>query len=60
MSEDGTAAVSLSRMVHLELADSYVLGWKAMVCAELDRMRMLMPYADTLVLRLECERRPLM
>ena len=57
--EDETAHASLRRRVDLELADRFVLGWKEMVMPELDRMRAEMPYADTLVLRLECERRPL-
>lgn len=54
---DGTAHASLSRMIYLEEADSFALGWKHRVLAELDRMRAAMPYADTLVLRLDTERR---
>lgn len=57
--DDGTARASLSRRVDLTtMADSFVPGWKEMVMTELDQMRAEMPYADTLVLRLECERRP--
>lgn len=57
--EDETAHASLTRRVDLTtMADSFALGWKQMVMIELDRMRAEMPYADTLVLRLECERRP--
>jgi len=59
MSEDETAHASLTRCVDLELADSFVLGWKQMVMLELDAMRREMPYADTLDLRLTCERRSL-
>lgn len=58
MSEDETARVTLTRRVDLTLlADGFVLGWKQMLLMELDAMRAEMPYADTLVLRLECERR---
>ena len=57
-SGDPTAHASLSCRVDLTtLADSFVLGWKQMVMLELDRMRAEMPYADTLELRLICERR---
>ena len=56
--EDETAHASLTRRIDLTaMADSFVGGWKEMVMLELDRMRAEMPYADTLVLRLECERR---
>jgi hypothetical protein len=49
---------SLSRRIALTtLADNFVLGWKEAVMIELDRMRREMPYADTLELRLICERR---
>lgn len=59
MSEDETARASLTRSVDLTtMADSFVLGWHEMVMIELDQMRREMPYADTLILRLECERRP--
>jgi len=55
---DPTAHASLSRRVDLTvMADSFVLGWKHAVMIELDRMRQEMPYADTLELRLICERR---
>lgn len=57
MGEDETAHVSLTRRVDLTtVADSFVLGWKEAVLLELDAMRQEMPYADTLELRLECER----
>lgn len=56
--EDGTAHASLTRRIDLTLmADNFVLGWKEAVMIELDRMRREMPYADTLELRLICERR---
>lgn len=59
MSDDETARATLSRRVDLTtMADSFVSGWREMVMIELDQMRAEMPYADTLVLRLECERRP--
>ncbi len=59
MSGDETAHASLTRRVDLTtLADSFALGWKQAVLLELDEMRREMPYADTLELRLECERRP--
>jgi hypothetical protein len=59
VSEDETARASLTRSVDLTtMADSFVLGWHEMVMIELDQMRREMPYADTLILRLECERRP--
>jgi hypothetical protein len=59
VSDDETAHASLTRRVDLETADSFIPGWKEMVMAELDAMRAEMPYADTLELRLTCERRPL-
>lgn len=60
MTDDETARATLSRVIDLtEMADNAVIGWKQAVMIELDRMRREMPYADTLVLRLECERRPL-
>ena len=59
MSEDDTAHAELRRRVDLTaLADDFIGGWQAMVLAELDSMRGEMPYADTLELRLICERRP--
>lgn len=59
MSDDGTAHAELRCRIDLTLmADSFVLGWKQAVLIELDRMRREMPYADTLELRLICERRP--
>ena len=58
MSQDDTAHAELRRRVDLTvMADSFVLGWKQAVMAELDQMRAEMPYADTLELRLICERR---
>lgn len=58
MNEDETARATLTRRVALaDLADGFVLGWKQAVMIELDSMRAEMPYADTLVLRLECGRR---
>lgn len=58
MSEDKTAHAELRRRIDLTtLADSFALGWKQAVMIELDRMRSEMPYADTLELRLICERR---
>ena len=60
MGEDETGHASLTRRVDLTvMADSFIGGWKAYVIAELDAMRREMPYADTLDLRLSCERRPL-
>ena len=60
MDEDETAHASLTRVIDLTtLADDFVLGWQAAVIAELDMMRAELPYADTLVLRLECARSPL-
>jgi hypothetical protein len=54
---DETARASLSRCVDLTtMADSFVLGRKEMVMIELEAMRREMPYADTLELRLVCER----
>jgi len=59
MTDDETARATLTRIVDLTvMADSFVLGWREMIMIELDQMRREMPYADTLVLRLECERRP--
>ena len=58
MSEDETAHAELRcRIALTEMADRFVLGWKEMVMIELDQMRREMPYADTLELRLICERR---
>lgn len=60
MAEDETAHASLTRRVDLTvMADSFTGGWKVYVVAELDAMRREMPYADTLDLRLTCERMPL-
>jgi len=57
--DDETAHAELRQRIDLTtLADSFVLGWKEAVMIELDRMRAEMPYADTLELRLICERRP--
>jgi hypothetical protein len=57
--EDSTAHASLRRRIDLTvMADSFVLGWKEAVLIELDLMRAEMPYADTLELRLICERHP--
>jgi hypothetical protein len=59
VADDETARATMTRIVDLTtMADSFVLGWREMVMVELDQMRAEMPYADTLVLRLECERRP--
>jgi hypothetical protein len=56
--DDETARAELRHRIDLTtLADSFVLGWKEAVMLELDRMRAEMPYADTLELRLICERR---
>ena len=55
MNEDDTAHAELRRRV--DLADNAVIGWKQAIMVELDRMRAEMPYADTLELRLICERR---
>ena len=55
---DETAHAELSQRIDLTtLADNFVLGWKQAIMIELDRMRREMPYADTLELRLICERR---
>jgi hypothetical protein len=55
--EDATAHASLSCRIDLTtMADSFVLGWKELILIELDLMRREMPYADTLELRLICER----
>ena len=59
MSEDETADARLSRRIDLTtMADNFMLDWKEAVMIELDAMRREMPYADTLELRLICERRP--
>lgn len=55
--EDPTARVGLTRVMNLELLDSFVCGWREAVFYELDRMRREMPYADTLEIRLVAERR---
>ena len=56
--EDDTAHARLTRRIDLTtLADNFVLGWKEAITIELDLMRQEMPYADTLELRLTCERR---
>jgi hypothetical protein len=57
MADDETAHAELRRRIDLtEMADSFALGWKQAVMIELDRMRAEMPFADTLELRLICER----
>jgi hypothetical protein len=59
VSDDETAHAELRRRIDLTVsADNFVLGWQQAVVIELDRMRREMPYADTLELRLICERRP--
>ena len=55
--EDETAHAELRHRIDLEGADLTIIGWKQAVMIELDRMRREMPYADTLELRLICERR---
>jgi hypothetical protein len=57
MTGDETARAVLRSRVSLELADAFIGGWKALVMAELDRMRAEMPYADTLEITLISERR---
>jgi hypothetical protein len=54
--DDETARASISRRIDLAQADAMVLGWERAVLLELDRMRAELPYADTLELRLTCER----
>jgi hypothetical protein len=56
---DETGSTSLTRIVDLNEADEFVLGWKELVMLELDRMRRELRYADQLVLRLECRREQL-
>lgn len=57
MSEDQTAHAELRHRIDLTtMADNAVIGWKQAAMIELDRMRREMPYADTLELRLICER----
>jgi hypothetical protein len=57
VSDDETGHASLRRRIDLTtMADGFLLGWKQAVMIELDRMRGEMPYADTLELRLICER----
>ncbi len=54
---DESARATLTRRIDLTgMADSFVLGWQQAVVIELERMRAEMPYADTLELRLTCER----
>jgi len=56
--EDETAHAELCRRIDLTTqADGFALGWKNAALLELDAMRREMPYADTLELRLICERR---
>ena len=57
MNEDDTAHAELRRVDLTVMADNAVIGWKQAIMVELDRMRAEMPYADTLELRLICERR---
>lgn len=59
MDHDETGSTSLTRIVDLNEADEFVLGWKELVMLELDRMRRELRYADQLVLRLECRREQL-
>lgn len=49
--DDGTV-IEISTRVRLDLADDFVLGWKEMVMAELERLREQMPRADQLEIRL--------
>jgi len=57
VNEDDTAHAELRRVDLTVMADNAVIGWKQAIMVELDRMRAEMPYADTLELRLICERR---
>lgn len=57
--EEETAYAQLVNRLGLEILDSAVVGWKEVVLYELDKMRREMPYADTIEIRLICERRPL-
>jgi len=41
------------------MIDTAVAGWKYIILHEIDKMRAQMPYADTIEIRLICERRPL-
>lgn len=45
-------SVEIRTRISLEMADDFVLGWKEMVMIELDRLRMQMPRADELEIRL--------
>jgi hypothetical protein len=45
--------LTLTRVVNLENADSFIPGWEQAVLVELREMRRLIPQATTLELRLE-------
>jgi hypothetical protein len=55
--EDPSAQVNIRRWIDLETADQFVLGWKQLVLMEIDRLRAVMPYADSLEITLTCRRR---
>ena len=55
--EEDTAYAQLINRLSLDMIDTMVVGWKQVVLRELDKMRREMPYADTIEIRLICERR---
>ena len=57
--EEETAYAQLINRIPLEMIDTMVVGWQQVILHEIDKMRREMPYADTIEIRLICERRPL-
>jgi len=57
--EEETAYAQLINRISLEMIDTMVVGWQQVILYEIDKMRREMPYADTIEIRLICERRPL-
>ncbi len=57
--EEETAYAQLVNRIPLVMIDTAVAGWKYIILHEIDKMRAQMPYADTIEIRLICERRPL-
>ena len=55
--EEDTAYAQMINRLPLDMLDSTVAGWKPVIIREIDKMRAEMPYADTIEIRLICERR---
>ena len=57
--EEETAYAQLVNRVSLDMIDTTIVGWQQIILHEIDKMRRMMPYADTIEIRLIAERRTL-